>query len=148
MFQQVMLHDEVVAVSIDAYITVVGEAEVQDVAEYVMHLGVTGYAVHHMIGHRVVHPLTLIDLVVSRVGRGAESEIRHRPAVVHDDKATLALHVLSEQLLRRVVPLPLFHITRGPHDAFGRSHNLHDVGNVRRSGLADCALICFFCHDV
>ena len=63
-----MLHDGVVAVSIDADIAVVGKAEVHDAFEDTMSIGLTGYAVDHVIGQLVINPTTIVNLGIRRFG--------------------------------------------------------------------------------
>ena len=52
--QDVVLHDGVVAMGVDADVTVYGKAEVHDVAEDMVNIGIAGHAMNNMIRERVV----------------------------------------------------------------------------------------------
>ena len=68
MFQQVMLHDEVVAVRVYADVAVLGERILHDVAENVVNVREAGDAVDDMVGLLVIHPLAIINLCVCWLG--------------------------------------------------------------------------------
>ena len=58
----VVLHDAVVFVGVNANVHIMGEAEVHDVVEDTMDIRVAGDAMDDMIGHYIVQPLTIVYL--------------------------------------------------------------------------------------
>ena len=81
-FQQVVLHDGVVAVGVHAQVALVGGAVVHHTVEYAVCLGGAGYAVHHVVGQGVVGPLALIYIIIGGIGRWQKGEIGYYGTVV------------------------------------------------------------------
>jgi len=62
MLQDVVLHDEVVFMGVDADVCIMREAEVHDAAEDSVNIRIAGYTMYDMIGKGIVCPLTIIYL--------------------------------------------------------------------------------------
>ena len=59
MLQDVVLHDEVVLMGVDADVCIMREAEVHDVAEDAVNVRVAGDTMNDMIGLYVIQPFTI-----------------------------------------------------------------------------------------
>ena len=86
---EVVLHDGVVAMSVDADIGVVGETEIHDGGEDAVDIRIAGDAVDDMVGLYIVKPRAAVDLVIGRIWRREEGEIGYYPALLLDDEATV-----------------------------------------------------------
>ena len=64
MLQNVVLHNLVVMVGIDADVCVMREAEVHDVVEYAVNIWIAGYSMYNMIRVCVIKPFTIIDFTI------------------------------------------------------------------------------------
>ena len=62
MLLDVVSHDYVVTMGVDADVVIIGKAEVHDAAEDTMYIRQTGYAMNYMIGLLVVLPIAIIYL--------------------------------------------------------------------------------------
>ena len=124
---QIMLHDGIIPMCINAQVRLTGSTEREQVPQHIVHIRITGYAMHHVVGQRIIQPLPLVYRAVGRVGRRQEGEISYRPPLVDDDMTATALHVGEQHLFRRITALPLLHVARCPHDSLGSLHYLHDV---------------------
>ncbi len=136
-FGEVVAHDGVVAVRIDAYVGVAGETEVQDVAQHAMRFSKAGDAMHHMIRPVVIEPCPVVDGGVGGFGRWEESEIAHDAMGLLHHETALLRHVGADNGLGRIVACPLMGITRLAHDAPGGFHNMQDLRHVGRFGGTD-----------
>lgn len=74
-FLDVVLHDAVILMGINADVCIVGEAEVHDIAEDAVNVRVAGNTMYNMIGLYVIQPLTVVYLRVGRLRGGQEGEI-------------------------------------------------------------------------
>ena len=68
MLLDVVLHDKVVAVGVDADVAIFREGVFHDVAEHVVYIGVTGDAVDDMVGLFVIHPMAVVYLHICWFG--------------------------------------------------------------------------------
>ena len=137
MFRDDVLHDAVVAVGVDADVTVVGEGECHDVVKHMVDFRETGDAVDNMIGRFIVEPLPFVDDPVGGFRRSEEGEIRHHPILLHHHKAPSSFHVGGNDLLRGIAIVPLVGIPRPAHRLSGSIHHRHDGGDIGRCGRPD-----------
>jgi len=126
-FQDVVLHDMIVAVCVDADVALPLKTKLHDTLENTMHLREAGNAVDDMISLCVVQPLTLVNLRVSRLGRRQKSEIGHNLSVVLYHKTAIFFHVRLHDLQRRIAVDPLVQVARLNHYGFACSKNLHNA---------------------
>ena len=140
----VMLHDKVVLVGIDADVCIMGEAEVHDVAEDAVNIRVAGNAMYDMIGFYVIQPFAIVYLRVSRLRGGQKSEIADNllwrlvlTIALFNDKTSMLLHIVQENSLRRVAVSPLVHVARRPHNLLRGLHHLHNLRYVCWFRLSD-----------
>ena len=66
-FEEVVLHDVVVAVGVDADVAVVGETPFYNCTEDAVDVREAGYAVDYVIGESVVQPVAVKDFAVGRL---------------------------------------------------------------------------------
>ena len=133
----IMLHDEVVAVRVDADVRVLRETEVHDVVKHMMHVRITADAMDHMIRLRVIQPLAVVYPRVGRFRRRDECEIRDDTSVFLYHMARMPLHIGRNHRFGRIAVDPLVHVAGRPHDLPGCVHHLHDCRHIRRYGMAD-----------
>ena len=131
-FEDVVLHDAVVAVSVDAGVAVAGEGKLHDSVEDAVCFREAGDAVDNVVGQGVVEPLTVVDSAVGRLGRGQEGEVGHDAAVVFHHEGAVSLHICLHRRQRRVPVDPLLRVAVGHHDALGGCENLKDFLSVLR----------------
>lgn len=62
MLQDVVLHDEVVLMGVDADVRIMRKAEVHDAAEDSVNIRIAGYTMYYMIRKGIICPLTVIYL--------------------------------------------------------------------------------------
>ena len=124
--QDIVLHDVVVPMGVNANVPLFGEAEVNDALEDAASFRYAGNAMDDMIGKNVIHPLTTINGRVSGFGRWQKSEISHHKAIVLNHIAAVLLNVRLNSFQRGVTLFPLIGIARVPHNGFGGRENLHD----------------------
>ncbi len=99
MLQEIVLHDFVVLMGIDADVGVVGEAEVHNAGEDAMSLRVTGYSMDYMIRLDIIYPLTFVDFSISGFGGLKEGEIAYDLTVILYDKAAITFYVSHDSCL-------------------------------------------------
>ena len=58
----VVLHDTIILMGIDADVCIMRETEVHDIAKDTMYIWVAGYTMNDMIGLYVIQPLTIVYL--------------------------------------------------------------------------------------
>ena len=126
MFFEVVLHDSVVAVRVDADVLLVGKAEVHDVAEDAVDVGSARDAMDDVIGQGVVEPLAVVDFRVGGLGRAQKRKIAHNPSVFLDDEAAILCDVGPYRFERGVSLSPLRGIARRCHDALCCCEHLDD----------------------
>ena len=125
-FPDVVLHDAVVAVGIDANVVLMGEAVVHDASEDAVGTRRTGNAMDDAVGLFVVEPRPVVDVVVGGFRRGQEGEVAHDEAVVLDDETAVAFYVGLYGQERRIVVGPLAGVARTAHDGLCFSEDSHD----------------------
>ena len=129
-FEDVVLHDAVVAVGVDADVAVAGEGELHNGMEDAVRFREAGDAVDDVVGLAVVEPLPVVDSAVGGFGRGQEGEVGHDAVVVFHHEGAVTLHVCLHRLQRRVPVDPLLRVAVGHHDALGGCENLKDSLSV------------------
>ena len=82
----VMLHDSVIPVGVNANIRFMGEAVIHYIAEDTMYVRIAGDTMNHMIRLRVIQPLTIVNFRISRLRRWQESEIANDATCLFQDK--------------------------------------------------------------
>ena len=136
MFFEVVLHDSVVAVRVDADVLLVGKAEVHDVAEDAVDVGSARNAMDDVIGQGVVEPLAVVDFRVGGLGRAQKRKIAHNPSVFLDDEAAILCDVGPYRFERGVSLFPLRGIARRCHDVLCCCEHLDDSLAVLWQGCA------------
>ena len=68
MFQQIVLHDGIVAMRINPDVCIMSEAEVYHVAEDMMSVWIAGNTMDNMIRQFIVQPFAIVYLMVSGFG--------------------------------------------------------------------------------
>ena len=131
-FEDVMLHDAVAAVRVDADVAVAGESELHDSVEDAVCFRKAGNAVDNVVGLAVIKPLSVVDGAVGGLGRGQEGEVGHDAAVVLHHKSTVPLYICLHRLQRRVPVDPLLRVAVGHHNPLGGCENLKDSLSVLR----------------
>ena len=129
-FEDVVLHDAVVAVGVDADVAVAGEGELHNGVEDAVCFREAGDAVDDVVGLGVAEPLAVVDSAVGGFGRRQEGEIGHDVSILFDHEGAVSLHICLHRLQRRVPVDPLFRIAVGHHDALGGCENLKDFLSV------------------
>lgn len=66
MLQDVVLHDFIVTMGINADVMIMPETVVHDTAKDTMSIGITGNTMDYMIGLSIVQPLTFIYIIIGR----------------------------------------------------------------------------------
>ena len=112
-----VLHDEVVAVCVDANVVGMSEAIAENVCHYTMMIWQTRHAVNDIVGAFVVNPFTLLYLAISDVGSGDKGKGSDVRIVFFQQIAVAVLNVLSQLVYRRVGVVPLMEIAGFAHDA-------------------------------
>ena len=95
MLLDVVLHDSIVPMGIYANVCILREAESHDVTEDTVNIREAGNTVYDMIGLYVIQPLTIVYLRVGRLWRGQKSKIADNVVYIYNDKATMLLHITS-----------------------------------------------------
>ena len=110
MFENVVLHDSVVPVGVDANVPVMGESEIHDCGKHPMYLGKAADAMYHMIGSLIIEPLPSEDFDICRLGRRHKGEVPYNPAILHQHIAERGVDIMSYDVLRRISVRPLLEI--------------------------------------
>ena len=134
MLGEVVLHDDVVAVRVNADVAVARECKFHHVAEDAVRAVFAAYAVDYVVGEGVVEPLTVENLLVGGFRRRQKSEISHDLPVVFNHETALLFDVVHHDLHRRVAVDPLFPVARSLHFLPCLVEDWHDVGDVRIGG--------------
>ena len=110
MLQDVVLHDFIVTMGINADVMIMPETVVHDTAKDTMSIGITGNTMDYMIGLSIVQPLTFIYIIIGRFWGWQESKVADNATIILDDKAAIPFHVCRYDSLRRIAISPLVHI--------------------------------------
>jgi len=105
---EVMLHDDIVAVRVDADVVVAGESKLHHAAEDAVRAVFTAHAMNYVVGEGVVEPLTVENLLVCGLRRRQKREITHNLPVILNHETALLLNVILHNFHRWVAVDPLF----------------------------------------
>ena len=130
MLQNVVLHDKVVLMGVDADVRIMRKAEVHDAAEDSVNIRIAGYTMYYMIRKGIICPLTIIYLRVGWLRGWQECEIADNTPFILNDKAAVLFHIVEDDLLRRVAIAPLVYVARLSHNSLCSLHHLHNIGDV------------------
>ena len=95
----VMLHDSVIPVGVNANIRFMGEAVIHYIAEDTMYVRIAGDTMNHMIRLRVIQPLTIVNFRISRFRGWQECEIAYNTTSVLNNKTAMLIHVADNDIL-------------------------------------------------
>ena len=142
---EVVLHNDVVAVGVDADVGVAGEGEVHHAAEDAVRAVQAAHTVDHVVRPGVVEPLATENLLVGGLRRRQEREIAHNLPVVFNHEAAITPDVILDGLHRRVAVNPLLPVARCLHFLARIVEDRHNARNVRLGRGTDCPRNCCFC---
>ena len=132
-----MLHDDVVAVRVDADVAVAGEGELHHAAEDAVRAMFAAHAVDYVVGEGIVEPLTVVNLLVGRFRRWQKREIAHDFPVVLNHETSCLPDIVLHNFYRRVAVNPLLPVARCLHLLPCLVEDWHNVGNVGCGGRTD-----------
>ena len=138
MLRKEVLHDEVVAVGVDADVGLAQRAEGEHGGKDAVHVREAGDAVDDVVRGDVIKPGAAVDGGVGGLGRREEGEVAGDPGAIglyHE--ATAAGDIGLYPFTGRVAANPLVHIAGSAHYASGCSSYLHYGGDIVDCGGAD-----------
>jgi len=130
MLGDVVLHDGIVTMGVNADVRVARETIGHDVIKHMMRVRITGDAMDYMVRHFVVQPPAIVYCRVGRFRRRNESEIRDHLFCFLYHVAHTVLHVGSNNRLGRIAVHPLMPIAGRAHNPLGCVQDLHDCRQV------------------
>ena len=137
MFQQDVLHHEVVAMGIYAEVGTAFRAPGQAGIGNAFYPAVGGQAVDDMVGG-VVQPLAVVNAGVGRVFTGNEAERADKGAgFVQAHIAGASVDFFLQQFGRRVAFVPLVRVAVSPHELAGIGIDVQQSGQVFVDGRSD-----------
>ena len=138
--QDVVLHDAVVAVRVDADVALPREAELHDILEDAVCLRETRDAVDDVVRLCVIKPLAVVDPGVRGLRTWQEREVGHNAAGLLNHVTARFRHVRPHNLQRGIAVVPLAPVAVSDHYGPGSSENLQEPCRILRQGdLSDGA---------
>ena len=126
----------IVAVSVNADITVPLQCKLHDCMQNTVYLAVAGNPMNSSIGF-VIEPCTAVYLRIRRIVASPQEERGYHLSTLKAHITVLTLYVATEECIAWVTVCPLAGVTRSRHEPTGICEYLLHLRNIGYYGMAD-----------